>query len=84
MPYGDTDLSNIDSGKWHPAIIWTNVNLLSVKSSNINLRAISQEIPQPSLTKISLNITYLDFHLELPGVIELTYDGCFVLMAKTK
>ena len=31
----------------------------------------SQEIPQPSITKISLKIPYLKFHSNLPGVNEL-------------
>ena len=36
----------------HQAIIWTNVDLSSVRSSDIHLRASSQEIPQPSTTEI--------------------------------
>ena len=35
------------------------------------LRAISQEIPQPSITKIHLKMTYLKFHLSFPGANEL-------------
>ena len=35
-------------------------------SNNIHLRAISQKIPQPSITKINLKITYLKFHSNLP------------------
>ena len=34
---------------WHQTITWNNVDLLSVRSSNNQLRALSQEIPQPSL-----------------------------------
>ena len=45
--------------------------LPSVMSNDIHLRAISQEIPQPSITKISFRITYLIFHLNLPGANEL-------------
>ena len=37
----------------------------------IDLRAISQEISQPSSTKISLKITHLKFHPNLPGINEL-------------
>ena len=33
-----------------------------------------QEIPQPSTTRISLKMTYLKFHLNLPGASELTND----------
>ena len=35
------------------------------------MRAISQEIPQPLTTKISLKITHLKFTLNLPGANEL-------------
>ena len=49
------------------AITWTNFDLLSMRSSDNHLTAISQEIPQPSITKISLEITYLKFYLTLPG-----------------
>ena len=43
-----------------------------MKSSNIRIRAISQEMPQPSLTKIHLKITCLKFHSNFPGPNELT------------
>ena len=43
----------------HQAITWTNVDWSSVKSSDIHIRAISQEMPQPSVTKICLKITCL-------------------------
>ena len=36
---------------------WINIDLLPVRSNNIHLRAISQEKPRPSITKISLKIT---------------------------
>ena len=35
------------------------------------IRAISQEMPQPSITKIHLKIAYLNFHSNFPGVNEL-------------
>ena len=35
---------------------------LTVRSNDIHLMAISQEIPQPSVTKISLRITFLKLH----------------------
>ena len=37
----------------------------------MHLRVISQEIPQPSITKTSLKIVYLKFHSNLPGANEL-------------
>ena len=39
--------------------------------SDIHIRAISQEMPQPSVTKICLKITYLNLHLNFPGANEL-------------
>ena len=61
MAYGD--MVNIGSGNGfvperHQAITWTNVDLLSVRSTDIHLSAISQEIVQPSITKISLKIFF--------------------------
>ena len=41
------------------------------QSSVIHLRAISQEIPQPPFTKISLKITYLESNWNIPGANEL-------------
>ena len=37
----------------------------------IHIRAISQEIPQLSIIKIRLKITYFKFHLNFPGANEL-------------
>ena len=54
-----------------PSHYLTNVDI-SVRSSGIHLRAILQEITQPSVTEISLKITYLKFHSNLPRVNELT------------
>ena len=48
------------------------VDWSSVKSSDIHIRAISQEIPQPAITKIRLKITNLKFHSNFPGANELT------------
>ena len=39
--------------------------------NDINIRAISQEMPQPSVTKICLKITCLKFHSNFPGANEL-------------
>ena len=44
---------------------------LIIKSSDIHIRAISQEMPQPTITKIRLKITYLKFHSNFPGANEL-------------
>ena len=43
----------------HQAITCANVDLSSVKSSDNCRRAISQEIPQPSITQITLKFTYI-------------------------
>ena len=43
-----------------------------LKSSDIHSRAMSQEMPQPSITKIHLKITYLEFHSNFPRANELT------------
>ena len=40
-------------------ITWTNVDWSSVKSSDIHIRAISQEMPQPLVNEIRLKITFL-------------------------
>ena len=49
----------------------TNVDLPSVRSIGIHLSTISQEILQPSITKISWKIAFLKFLLNLPGANEL-------------
>ena len=58
--YGDIDLG-------HQAITWTNVDLSSIRSSDIHLRAILQKISQPPIIKISFEITHIKFHSNLPG-----------------
>ena len=75
-PYGDINLGQHWLRLWlaawrHQAITWTNVDLSSVRSTGIHLRAILQEIPQPSVSEISLKITYLKFCSKLPGANEL-------------
>ena len=77
-PYSDIDLGQHCLrywivACWLQAITWTNVDLSSVRYCIIHLRAISQMIPQPSIMKISLTMTYLKFHLNLPGVNELIW-----------
>ena len=58
------------------AITWTNVDLSSLRSSDVHLRAISLEISQPSVTKISLKIIFLRFYWNLPGTNELSVNSC--------
>ena len=51
-------LHNTSTASWrHQAI--TNVDLSSVSYSDIHLRTISHDVLQPSITNISLNITFL-------------------------
>ena len=42
-----------------------------MKSNDIHIRAISQEMPQSSITKICLKIIFLKFHSNFPGANEL-------------
>ena len=53
------------------AITFTNVDLSSLRYSDVHLRAISPDMSQPSVTKISLNIIFLRFYWNLPGANEL-------------
>ena len=70
-PYGDRELGQ----QWrHQAITWTNVDLSSVRSCGVHVRTISQEIPLPSITKISLRITSLKFISNIPGANELNFN----------
>ena len=50
----------------HQAITWTNGDLSSVSSSDIHLRASSQEKHQPSITEIIWKIKYLKFSFKFP------------------
>ena len=68
-PYGDRDLGqHWVKNDW---ITWTNVDWSSVNSRDIHIRAISQEMLQPTITKIHLKITYLKFDSYFPGANEL-------------
>ena len=58
-PYGARKLGQHWHRWWlvawrHQAITWTNVDLSSVRSGDIVLRAISQQVSQPSITVIGL------------------------------
>ena len=66
----------------HQAITWTNVDLSLVKSSDIRLMATSLEIPQPSITKCSLKITYLKSQSNLQGANELNVSSQIYLHPK--
>ena len=75
-PYGDRDLGQHRIRYWlvawrHQAITWTNVDLSSVRPSDIHLRASPQEIPLPSITEIIWKIKYLKFNSNFPGANEL-------------
>ena len=51
-----------DYSAWrHQVITWANIDSPSVRSWSINLITISQEIPQSSITKMSLKITYVNY-----------------------
>ena len=54
-----------------PSHYLISVDWSSVKPSDIHIKAISQEMPQPSIIKICLKITYLKFHSNFPGANEL-------------
>ena len=60
----------------HQAITWTNVDLSSVRSCDIDLRAISWETPKPLITKFDLKIPQLIFHFNLPGANEINGALC--------
>ena len=47
----------------------------SVRSSDIHLRASSQELPQPSIIEIICKIKYQKFHSNFPGANGLTHWG---------
>ena len=53
-----------------------------MRSGGIHLRAILQEIPQPSVTEVSLKITNLRFcsNLPGPGANEVTHCGLLAVM----
>ena len=64
----------VDIALRHQAITWTNVDWSSVRSNDNHQRAISQEIPQPSIKQNILKIPYLQFHSNLPGANELNWS----------
>ena len=84
-PYGDRDLGQHWLRQWlvawrHQAITWTNVDLSSVSLTDVDLRASSQETPQPSITEIICKLKYLKFHSNFPGPMGLIQqDKCWNL-----
>ena len=61
--YGDIDLSQLWLGQWlaawqHQAITWTNVDLSSVRSYGIHLRALSKEDLKNPISKTRLKIAF--------------------------
>ena len=56
----------------HQATTWTNVDSSSERPNGTHLRAIPQEVPQPSITEISLKFAYLKVCQNLPEATELT------------
>ena len=68
-------LAQVMAFAWrHQAITWTNIDFSSLTSNDIHIRTISQEIPQPSIAKIRLKITYLKFYWNFPGANELKVE----------
>ena len=62
----------------HQAITWTSVDWSSVKSSDIHIWAISQEMSQSSITKICLTITCLKCYSNSPGANKLNVWSVFL------
>ena len=72
-PYGDRDVGQLWLRQWlvawrHQAITWTNVDWSSVKSSDIHIRTISQEMSQPSIIKIPRGQWVKYYYILLCGV----------------
>ena len=66
-----------------PSHYLANCDLLSARSSDIHLRTILLETPQPSNTKFRLKITYPNLHSNLPGGrgggnerVGVSWDSC--------
>ena len=58
---------------WHQAITWTNVDLWSLRSSDNQLKAILQQMPQPSINNISCKMNSLKLCSNFPGANELKW-----------
>ena len=73
--YVDIDMGQNRLRRWlvawqHEIITWTNIDLSWIRSSEVYLRSISQEIPQLPNIKFSLKMNYL-FFLNFPSASEL-------------
>ena len=71
-PYGDMGLGQHWLRLWliawqHKAITWTNVDLSSVMSLGIHLRALFLDNVKIPIKKTRLKIAVLKWHLGLPG-----------------
>ena len=66
MAYGDMNLDKHSLGP-EPMVTY----IISIRSSDIHLREILQEILQSWITKISLKTNYIKFHSNLPRVDEV-------------
>ena len=79
MPYGNNEHRSESTltyvmacGLTAPSHYGTNIVLSSVRFKDIHMRAFSQGTLQPSITEISLKITYLRFNQDCQGANELT------------
>ena len=66
----------------HQPITWTDVDLSSVRSSGSHLRAILQQIPQPSINRISMTITYLNFVQISHGSKSYCFRECVIKLCE--
>ena len=78
-PESSRSVETISFHTWGISILWpsrlrylprnypTKVDLSSVRFRTIHLRGISQDIPQPPITKLRLKITHLIFHSNFQG-----------------
>ena len=77
-PYGNMELGQHWLRLWlvawrHQAITWTNVDLSSVMSLGIHLRALSLDNVKKPINKTRLKIAPLKWHPGLPGANELKW-----------
>ena len=65
---------NYEYSKW---IAWRHqaITFLTVRSNDIRLRTISQEIHQPTITNISFKIAHLNIQFNLTGANELKINN---------
>ena len=56
--------------------------MLTVRSNDIHLRSISQEILQPTITNISFEIAHLNIEFNLTGANELKINILLIKITK--